>query len=114
MHFPNDGKAIIYVAVMGRNWRSKEGLRVGASVAELERLNNGPFKFYGFGFDYGGQVFASGPALAGYTIFIRPTSDDKAAIQELMKPETEISSDHAAVKSAGLKVTFIQVDYGRQ
>lgn len=112
VHFTQDGKAIAYVIVGGTNWRTKEGLRVGMTVAELERLNNGPFKFYGFGFDYGGQVFQSAPALAGYTIYIQPTGDDKAAMQELMKPETEIPSDHPAVKRAGLAVSFIQVDLG--
>ena len=64
VHFTEDGKTIMYVVVLGTNWKSKEGLRVGMTAEELERLNGGPFKFYGFGFDYGGQVFAGGPALA--------------------------------------------------
>lgn len=114
VHFTDNGKGVNYVVVLGPNWRSKEGLRVGASVAELERLNGGPFTFYGFGFDYGGQVFASGPALAGYTIFVKTTGDDEAAILELTKPETQISSQHPAVKRVGLEVSFIQVDFGRQ
>jgi len=114
VHFTGKGKAISYVIVLGRNWKSKEGLRVGSTAADLERLNGGPFKFYGFGFDYGGQVFASGPAFKGYTIYVKPTGDDQAAIQELTKPETQISSDHPAVARAGLEVSFIHVHFGAQ
>jgi hypothetical protein len=114
VHFTENGKSISYVSVLGPNWRSKEGLRVGTTAEELERLNGGPFKFYGFGFDYGGQVFADGPALARYTIYVKPTGEDTAAIQELMQPEVEVSSRHPAVKRAGLKVSFVQVNFGRQ
>ncbi|MBL8663755.1 MAG: hypothetical protein JNM29_13045 [Candidatus Odyssella sp.] len=112
VHFTEDGKSIRYVAVLGPAWRSKEGLRVGTTAAELERLNGGPFKFYGFGFDYGGQVFADGAALAPYSIFVRTGGDDAAAIKALTQPEVEISSQHPAVPRAGLEVSFIQVSLG--
>lgn len=45
----------IYVDREGR-WRSKKGIKVGTSYEELEEINNGPIKFYGFGWDYSGAV----------------------------------------------------------
>lgn len=111
VHFSDDGKSIAYVTVLGKNWASKDGLRVGTSAAELERLNGGPFDFYGFGFDYGGQVFAGGAALKDYDIFIHPTREDDAAMEQLTKPEAKVSSSHPAVKTAGLAVSFISVSF---
>ena len=114
VHFTEDGKEIDYVVVSGKNWVSKEGLRIGSQVADLERLNGGPFAFYGFGFDYGGQVLAQGGTLAGYSIFIQPTRDDAAAMRELTKPETEISSSHPAVSKVALAVSSIRVEFARK
>ncbi|MGB7784749.1 MAG: hypothetical protein WBL27_01490 [Salinimicrobium sp.] len=45
----------IYVDREGR-WSSKKGIKVGTSYEELEEINNGPIKFYGFGWDYSGAV----------------------------------------------------------
>ena len=45
----------IYVDREGR-WSSKNGIKVGTPYKELERINEGPIKFYGFGWDYSGAV----------------------------------------------------------
>lgn len=37
-------------------WLVEGGLRVGASLKEVEKLNGKPFELYGFGWDYGGTV----------------------------------------------------------
>jgi hypothetical protein len=114
VHLSEDGKTIDYVIVTGKNWVSKEGLRIGSKVADLERLNRGPFAFYGFGFDYGGQVLARGGVLKDYLIFIQPTRDDAAALQDLTKPETELSSRHPAVAKLALEVISIRVEFGQK
>lgn len=45
----------IYVENDGR-WSTKQGIRVGTSYEDLEKINNGPIDFYGFGWDYSGAV----------------------------------------------------------
>ena len=45
----------IYVDREGR-WTSKKGIKIGSSYEDLEVINNGPIKFYGFGWDYSGAV----------------------------------------------------------
>jgi hypothetical protein len=37
-------------------WHTLEGVTLGTTVDELQRLNSKPFEFNGFGWDYGGQV----------------------------------------------------------
>jgi len=37
-------------------WHTAEGVTLGTSVDQLQKLNTKPFEFNGFGWDYGGQV----------------------------------------------------------
>lgn len=37
-------------------WVSAEGIKVGMSIADVEKINGKPFKISGFGWDYGGNV----------------------------------------------------------
>jgi hypothetical protein len=108
--FSDDSKRITSVSILGKKWTSKEGLRLGASLATLERINGGPFKFYGFGFDYGGQVTESGPKLKGYTIFLRPATRDEKLL-ERFTGEKQFSSRHPDIKRLNPEIIIIQVDF---
>jgi|APTNR8051073442_1049403.scaffolds.fasta_scaffold00472_3 hypothetical protein len=44
------------VADGGTAWKTTEGVTVGTSMTELEKLNGRPFEISGFGWDYGGMV----------------------------------------------------------
>ena len=48
--------AAVRIRRAGGRWATAGGVRVGTSLADLERLNGGPFTFGGFGWDYGGRV----------------------------------------------------------
>jgi hypothetical protein len=37
-------------------WKTPQGILLGTSLKELERLNGKPFRLYGFSWDYGGLV----------------------------------------------------------
>ena len=45
----------IYIEDEGK-WKTQTGISVGTSYEDLEEINNGPIKFYGFGWDYSGAV----------------------------------------------------------
>ncbi len=49
---------LICIKVSGENtgWKTSEGITLGTTLKELERLNQKPFAFYGFGWDYSGMV----------------------------------------------------------
>lgn len=38
------------------DWQTAEGIKLGTTLKELEKLNGKPFSFYGFGWDYSGFV----------------------------------------------------------
>jgi hypothetical protein len=108
--FSDDSKRIVSVGILGKNWTTKEGLRLGASLDTVERINGRPFKFYGFGFDYGGQVTESGPKLKGFTIFLKPTTRDEKLLEQFTG-EKQFSSRHPAIKRLSPEVMLIQVDF---
>ncbi len=37
-------------------WKTKQGLTLGSSLKDIERLNEKPFRLAGFGWDYGGTI----------------------------------------------------------
>jgi len=37
-------------------WKTAEGISLGTTLKELERVNGKPFSFFGFGWDYGGTI----------------------------------------------------------
>ena len=51
-------------------WKSKSGLKIGASYEELNRLNGKEISFYGFGWDYSGAVEWNEGKLDNSNIFV--------------------------------------------
>lgn len=60
----------------GSIWIAPNGLRIGAPLAEVEKLNGRPFELSGFDWDYGGMVTdwkggaLAGPATGGCTVSV--------------------------------------------
>lgn len=50
------GLASINLSRQGTDWKTKEGITLGTKLKELEKLNQKPFTFYGFGWDYSGMT----------------------------------------------------------
>ncbi|WP_424492997.1 hypothetical protein [Salinimicrobium sp. GXAS 041] len=55
-------------------WETRQGIKIGTTYEELEAFNEGPFEFYGFGWDYSGAVDWLDGKLAGTNIrvFLKP------------------------------------------
>ncbi|PSR09799.1 MAG: hypothetical protein C7N36_19895 [Bacteroidetes bacterium] len=52
-----DGMPIMYrLQKADSKWATADGLKVGSTLQELEKINGKPFKFMGFDWDYGGTV----------------------------------------------------------
>ena len=49
---------LAYIKLAGQltDWKTKEGITLGTKLKELEKLNQKPFTFYGFGWDYSGMT----------------------------------------------------------
>lgn len=48
----------VSVQVNGQRWKTKEGVRLGMSLKEPERINGKPFDLLGFGWDHGGGLMS--------------------------------------------------------
>ena len=110
--FSEDSKKIESVRIVGKNWASKDGLRIGTTLAELEKLNGGPFQFSGFGWDYGGNVTAKGAKLKNFGITIAPDENAPSKDQQKVMGDKQFSSRNAALKNLGVRVTSIIVGMG--
>lgn len=64
-------------------WKSSTGAYIGMSVDELQKLNGRPFKFSGFGWDYGGGVMSwEGGTLEGKGIAIQLSEGTNADLKQ--------------------------------
>ena len=110
--FTEDGTRIEFVRIVGKAWATKEGLRIGTRLAELERLNGGPFQFSGFGWDYGGGVTARGRALKGIGITIAYTQNGESKEAQRVMGDRLFSSRHPALKNLGVAVSQLVIGFG--
>jgi hypothetical protein len=46
----------VIMSKQGTRWHTKEGIRIGTSVRELEKINGMPFPFSGLDWDFGGLI----------------------------------------------------------
>ncbi|MGY5850724.1 hypothetical protein [Salegentibacter sp. F14] len=58
-------------------WKSSEGIRIGTTYDELNRLNEKEISFYGFGWDYSGAVMWNDGELenSGLRVFLAPQNE---------------------------------------
>ena len=110
--FTEDGQKIEFVRIVGAAWATNEGLRVGTTLAELERINGGPFQFSGFGWDYGGGVTARGRALKGIGITIAYTKNGESKEAQRVMGDRLFSSRHPALKNLGVVVSQLVIGFG--
>jgi hypothetical protein len=119
--FSDDKKRIENITIVGRRWATKEGIRIGTTLAALEKINGGPFQFYGFAWDYGGTVL-NGPkgtvrsGLKGrlpqyLTIVVVPTKNQSSKEYRRVIGEKPVSSRNPALKNLGVVVSSLAVDF---
>jgi hypothetical protein len=110
--FTADGKRIEFVRIPGNGWKTKEGIRVGTTLAQLERINGGPFRFFGFGWDNGGAVIGGGTLPRGIVITLAPTRNKESKQAQRVMGDGEFSSRHPALERLGVVVSGIAVTFG--
>ncbi len=98
-----------YVSIYGKDgqtdWSTPNGITIGTTLEEMQRLNGKPFELYGFGWDYGGYVSDwKGGKLAGRGLSIRfePGAGGEAAME--LVGDVTLSSDNPALKSVKASV----------
>jgi len=106
------------IAINGQSaWTAPKGLKLGLTVAALEKLNGKPFSMKGFGGDTSGQVTSwNGGALAalpgGCMAGVRFSADPKAGpLDASIIDGKEFLSNLPALKTAQAKVAEILIGY---
>ena len=100
------------VTTQGGAWKTPQGIRVGTTLEELEKLNGGPFPFSGFGWDGAGG--AGGENLPkGLAIVLAPTKSEGLTAEERdqITGDITVKSDNPVARKvapvvASLEVTF--------
>lgn len=112
--FSEDGKRILFVRVNGTRWATPSGIRVGATLADLERINGGPFTFNGFGWGLGGIV-RSGRKLIGpnFSIGVGPKKPGPEGAERQVDGDRAVSSRNAMARRMDIRVEWLHVDFQR-
>jgi hypothetical protein len=106
------------IRIKGVGWTGPRGIKVGASLADVEASNGRPFTLSGFSWDFGGYVtnlkdgaLASIPG--GCRFGIRFDPDPKASEARLSKVigDREFSSSLPAMKAVAPRVSEISLGY---
>lgn len=89
----------------GGQWKSPEGLRIGAGLAEVEKINGRPFSFYGFEWDGSGMVadWLGGRLYYGVSLRLAP----EGGTPEKVLGETTWNSNDPEVRKLNLRVVEI-------
>jgi hypothetical protein len=89
----------------GSRWKSPEGLRIGATLAEVEKINGRPFSFYGFEWDSGGMAadWLGGKLYYGVSLRLAPEGE----APEKFMGETTWNSNDPEVRKLNLRVVEI-------
>lgn len=95
----------------GTDWKTSEGVTIGTTLEELEKINGGPFQIFGFGWDYEGRTVSWENGKLPSELQLDMTSTKKVSPEEERQVLGDgfFSSDHPVMKKKGLKVGTIYI-----
>lgn len=100
-------------------WQTGEGLKIGSTVAEVEKANGKPFKISGFGWDYGGFAIGwEGGALDvetrnGCNLLVRFAPQGETTPEGALG-DVELMSDSKEVAGSNARVTEFSISYASE
>lgn len=101
------GKELMEVRIIGKDWQLPGGLKHGMSIEQVEKINGKPFKVFGFQWDYAGYAnFEDGGKLQG-SIGIR--FDPGVETDASLAGDQLIPSTNKKLRASKVKVTEITV-----
>lgn len=106
------GKAVatVFIRNAGGKWHTAQGVKVGMSLAELQKINGKAFNFTGFGWDYGGYAGGwEGGSLEGQQgVSIRLDGGNAGSKYQ---GDVSLRSDDKGLVNAGVKVSELAVSF---
>lgn len=99
-------KEILDVRLIGKGWSFQNGLKLGMSIADVEKVNGKPYKVSGFDWDYGGYAnFEGGKMEAKVSVRFSAMGE----IDPSLSGERDIPSTDKKLRAAKVAVTEISV-----
>jgi hypothetical protein len=108
--------AFVRTRTRGGRWRTRQGVSVGTSLRELERLARRTLSFSGFGWDYGGGLaWTEANGEIGLRLDIDPRDKSKAvgpAADQILGDQL-VRSDHPLIRALRVVVDEITQSWGQ-
>ncbi len=115
VEFMEHDKPVVSVAISRENspWRTASGIRIGTTMAELEKLNGGPFRLNGFGWDGGGIVGPARKLPKHLEIRLSPRQWDRVTKRERDRVTGDITifSNNPVLKKIDVAVNILRVTF---
>lgn len=101
----------ITISMPETDWRTKDGITVGTSLDEVEKVNGCPFKLTGFEWDYPGRTVSWEEGKLPGALQLEFDYSNTLSLEEEMQVmgDRDLSSDHPVMKKKGLKVRTLFV-----
>ncbi|HHH49770.1 MAG TPA: hypothetical protein ENK52_02190 [Saprospiraceae bacterium] len=104
------------IRIEGENasWKTVDGIGIGTSLEDLEKINGKAFKFYGFEWDYAGTTneWEGGKISKNITLILTP--DNPQAVFPDLLGDQLFSSKNPKAQEAGLKVSAMVINFEKQ
>ena len=116
---PDSRSDIHLIVINGQStWTAPGNLRLGLTLAEVEKLNHKPFKLLGFnkdniavGSDWNGGAMATLPGGCKLGVSFRADAKATADALSAFPADKEFASDDAAIRAVNPKISEILVGY---
>lgn len=108
--FDETGQAVYArISQPGSDWATSDDIRIGSSLADLQKANGAPFAFYGFDWDYGGTVadWKGGQFPNGFIIRLERRNAGDQPTPEFMLGENLVNSDDERLQGMDIYVDEI-------
>lgn len=105
----------VLIRIMGKgaDWKTTDGITIGTSIAEVEKINGGPFGLFGFGWDYGGLVNDWNSGKMNPNLHLRFELGLEAEAPAEIMGDTDLKSDNPALTKFKAVVSVIDLSFPR-
>jgi len=103
-------RVVAHIRVIGKEWKFSNDLKLGKSIKDVEELNGGPFRVWGFEWDLGGFADFEGGRLAG-VVGIRFNPSKPQKLTQAVIGDQQVPSNHPAMRDVKPEVSEITVNF---
>ena len=104
-----DEREVFDIRIIGKAWKFTNGLKIGLTMTEVEKINGKPFQMAGFNWDYGGYGNFDGGKLEG-VVSVRFDPGEKD-VDDSLSGDRQISTSDKKLRALNPKVSDLTVSF---